>query len=828
MLPILRVALRQYSREPAFALTVVCTLAVTIGATAAVFAVVNAVIVRPLPFPSSDELMWIASVRSDNPSAPFTLPEFMDYRRDTRTLSGLVAYANWSASMAGDGITERLTGSRMSANAFDVLGVTAAAGRLLTERDDRPDAPKAVVLSYRLWQRKYGGAADAIGRTVRINSEPFVIVGVLPAQFPFPLPDLDVVTALVPARDPLRYVRNSVNFLRFFGRLNPGTERDRAQAELTALCGALKQRFPVEYARKESVRLVPLHEALVGDFRPSMVLLLAAVMVVLGAALANLVSLALVRTNGRRSELSIRIAVGASRWRLARQLALETLMLTIAGGGLGLVLAGWAIVAVMPWAPPSLPRLAEVGIDRPVTLFVAAITVAATALLAAAPLVASARLRAGDVLASQSRGAIGDRWNHKVRNVMVVGEISAALVLVLTTIVLARDLRHLHDLHLGFAPDGVFQARVSIPPAYRSPDDLARFYERLSDRLAGSPGVKQFGMISVGPLSGLIATVPFTVADQSPGDRDRPSANLRAISPGYLATVGTRVLQGRAFSEHDRPDTPSVALVSAALADRFLPGAAVGWRLMIDDNNVGPRPVEIVGVVENVRHVALDLPPAFDVYVPLRQTHPDGVLFLRNNQFWMVRTGLPTRADLDGAAGPPDLDPGAFRATFVAHLRAVDPDAAISGAGTMREHLDAWLGPRRFTLGLFCAFAVSVVLLAMTGLYGVVSYVVSQRGPEIGLRMAIGASRRDVQWMILRQAAVLGAAGTAVGLGVAGIGRQFITARVPSMPNQTAISPTSMAATAALLFVVVVFAAWLPARRATRIEDSLKSLISSP
>jgi putative ABC transport system permease protein len=745
----------------------------------------------------------------------------MDYRRDTHTLSGLAAYTNWSASLAGDGITERLTGARMSANAFDVLGVTAAAGRLLTESDDRPDAPQVVVLSYRLWHRQYGGAADAIGRTVRINAEPFVVVGVLPPQFPFPLPDLDVVTALVPDRDALRHVRNSVNFLRVFGRLHPGIVRESAESELTAICRALKQRFPVEYARKERVSAVPLHEALVGNVRPSMVLLLAAVTVVLVAALANLVSLALVRSNGRRNELSIRIAVGASWWQLARQLTLEAMLIAFAGGGLGLALATWAIAAVVPCAPVSLPRLAEVGIDLTVTLFVAVITVAATVLLGAAPLATSARARAGDVLASRSRGAIGDRWNHKVRNVMVAGEIAASLVLVLATMVLARNLRQLHDLHLGFAPDGVFQVRVSIPPAYRSPGDLARFYERLSDRLAASPGVKRVGLISVAPLSGLLATVPFTLADQAPGDRDRPSANLRAISPGYFATVGTGVLQGRPFSENDRQQTPPVALVSAALADRFLSGAAVGRRLMIDDNNVGPRPVEIVGVVENVRHVALDHPPAFDVYVPLRQTHPDGVPFLRNNQFWMIRAGLPPRADAGASAAPPDVDPATLRATFAAHLRAVDPDAAISGAGPMREHLDAWLGPRRFILGLFCAFAVSVVLLAMTGLYGLVSYVVSQRAPEIGLRVAIGASRREVQWMILRQAAVLGAAGTAVGLAVAGIARPVIRALAPSLPDQIAIGPTSTVMTAALLFALVLLAAWLPARRAARTDPML-------
>jgi len=797
-----RIALRQHVRQPGFALTVVCTLALTIGATTAVFSVVNTVLVRALPFASPERLVWIASVRPDNPNAPFSLPEFMDYRSRTRTLSGLAAYANWSASLAGDGVTERLQGARMSANAFDVLGVPPAAGRLLNESDDRADAPQVVVLSYRLWQRQYGGAADTVGKTVRINSESFVIVGVLPAQFPLPLRDVEVVTPLAPDRDPLRHLRNSVNFLRVFGRVNPGADATQAQVELTAICRSLRQQFPVEYARKDAVSVVTLHEVLVGDYRQSILLLLAAVVVVLATALANLVSLALVRANGRRAELSMRIAIGASRLHLTRQLTVEALLPAVIGSGLGWLVAAQAIQAAMWWAPPSIPRLGEVRLDGTVARFVTAVTALVTVLLTIAPLGAIARTRAGDALRPASRGAIGDRWNHRVRNAMVVSEISAALVLLLATIVLVQNLLRLQDPHPGFNPNDVFQARVSIPPAYRSPQDVSRFYERLSDRLVASPGVAQVGVISVAPLSGLLATVPFSVAEQSSAERDRPSANLRTISPGYPSTVGTRLLHGRLFSETDRSSTPRVALVSAALVDRFLSGRAVGQRLLIDDNNEGPRPVEIVGVVENVRHTALDLPPAFDIYIPLRQIHPDGVPLLRNNQFWMVRT---------------DSDPAAFRATFLAHLRAVDPDAAVSGTGTMRQFLDAWLGPRRFNLGLFGAFAMTAVLLAVLGLYGLVSYAVSQRAPEIGLRMAIGATQGDVHRMILRQAAGLGVTGAAVGLCLAGAAPPLVS----GMVQDVWIHPAAVAAAAAFLMGVVLMAAWLPARRAARIEPTL-------
>ena len=399
---------------------------------------------------------------------------------------------------------------------------------------------------------------------------------------------------------------------------------------------------------------------------------------------------------------------------------------------------------------------------------------------------------------------------------MVVAEISAALVLLLATIVLVQNLLRLHDLHPGFNPDGVFQARVSIPPAYRSPDDVARFYERLSDRLAASPGVEQVGVISVAPLSGLLATVPFSVAGQPRASATgRAPISARSLRATCRPSARDCCRDGRS-PRRDRSDTPHVALVSAALADRFLSGSAVGQRLLIDDNNEGPRPVEIVGVVENVRHAALDLPPALDIYIPLRQIHPDGVALLRNNQFWMVR--LPRRSESFG--GQADSDPAAFRATFLAHLRAVDPDAAVSSTGTMRQILDAWLGPRRFNLGSVRRLradggAARGVWVCMASS----SYAVSQRAREIGLRMAIGATERDVQRMILRQAAQARRRRS---------GRRPGPRRRRSWPLVAHMSPGRRDQPCGrrgdgqrCLIAVVLLAAWLPARRAARIEPTL-------
>lgn len=467
-----RVAFRQCRRQPGFALAVIATLALAIAANVSMFSVVNAVLLRGLPYERPEQLVWITSVRADNQDAPFSLPEFIDYRSQARTLSGIAAYANWSASIARRDMTERLQGARMSANSFSVLGLTAAAGRLLQETDDRADAPRVALLSYRLWQREFGGAISAVGTSLRINGESFEVVGVLPPQFPLPLREIDVVVPLAPDRDPPRHVRTSVNFLRLFGRLNEDTTAQQAQQELTAICRALRQQFPVEYVRKDGVRALALHDVLVGDYRQVMWFLLGAVVVVLSTALANLLSLVLIRANDRRAELSIRMALGGSRIRLLSQLSVEALLLTSAGGMLGLVLATWVSRAAVPWVPASIPRIGEVGVDGYVLLFAFGLALGIAMLLSVAPVGSVMAIRAGDSLQLASRGAVGDRWQQYVRNVLVVGEISTALVLLLVTVGLVQAVVRLQNVPPGFRPDPVFQARISMPPTYRSREDL--------------------------------------------------------------------------------------------------------------------------------------------------------------------------------------------------------------------------------------------------------------------------------------------------------------------------------------------------------------------
>ena len=798
----LRLAVRQFRQRPRFALAIVSTLALAIGMNVAVFSVVDAVMFRALPFASPERIVWLASVRPDNPAAPFSLPEYIDYRSRTRTLSGIAAYANWSASLDMGGITERLQGARMSANTFEVLGMTAAAGRLFRDQDDDADAPGIAMLSYSLWQRQFGGSRDLVGRPLRINGQPLLVVGILPRHFPLPLQGIDVIVPLTPARDPNRFLRNSPNFLRMFGRLRDEVTREQAEAELTATCRSLREQFPKEYARKESVRAIPFQEALVGDLRRPMLLMLTAVVVVLATALANLVSLTLIRANDRRAEAAVRIALGASRLDLMRQLTSEAALLALAGGLAGALIAIWTTAVVVPLLPPSIPRLGEARVDGHVLLFALGLTLVATMLLSVAPLAALARRRAMEDLRLHSRGAVGDRWNHRARQTLVVGEIAIALLLLLATTILVKNIRQLRDVETGFDPSGVFQARVAVPPTYGTADALVQFQERLSERLAAVPGVRHVGLISVAPLSGLLRTVPFGVVGAPADDREFPSTNLRIITPGYLAAVGSRLLAGRPLLETDRGDSPPVALVSAALANKFLAPQPIGRRIVLNDNSKGPRPVEIVGVVENVRQAALDTPPTFDVYLPLRQIHPEGVGMLRENQFWMVRMAT---------------DPAAFRTRFVNELRGVDPDAAISSSGPLLTFVEGWLGPRRLNLALFGAFAITAVLLAIAGVHALVAYAVSQRRQEIGVRMAMGATPRHVHRMILGDAARLVGGGLGIGALLAAVAVPVVS----HIADDASPDPGLSVASTIMLVVVAIGAAWMPARRATRIPPTM-------
>jgi putative ABC transport system permease protein len=799
----LRLGARSLRRAPLMTSFVVVTLALCIGASVGAFSMAYGVLVRALPYRAPERLLWIASVRPNRDDAPFSLPELMDLRERARTVA-LAAYTSWSASVPTAGMTQRLQGMRLSADAFDVLGAAPSAGRLLRAADDAPDADRVAVVSHAYWRRALGGRAEAVGATLRLNGEPYTVVGVLPRHLPLPLRDVDVVVPLAPDRDPRRHARNSVNFLRVVGRLRDGATADAAARELDALTAELRARFPTEYATKLGVRVTPLQRYLAGDARLTLLVLLGCVALLLAVALANVLNLLLIRATARQGEIALRRALGARARSVALQLLAEALLLAGAGAAVGTALAAWGVSVVRRFAPATIPRLDEVRVDGAALLCVGALLALATAAFSLAPLGAALRAAPQSALRAGGRAGAGRRGQSTLRGAFVVSQVAFAVVLSATTASLLRSLARLERVELGYHPDSVFVARLSLPPQrYARPADVAELYGRLHAALARRPDVLAAGVVSVAPLSGLLATVPFSVPGGPPtAYRERPNANFRVVSPGYLDAVRARVVAGRGFAESDDASAPPVALVSRALVERYFGGAdPLGRRILVDDNDEGPRPLTVVGVVSNLRHVDLEGPPTVDVYVPLRQIHHDGVGLVTNNQFWTVRVATP---------------PAAFAPAFLRALREVDPDVATSGLGEMSRLVDGALAPRRFAVALLSGVASAALALAAIGVYGVMAYAVAQRRREIGVRLALGATPRQVTTLVLRGALRLSGAGVALGIGLSLLAGRAVAGLLFGVTPDDA---RTLLGVALLLGVVSLVASWLPARRAARVHS---------
>jgi len=794
----LRGAARRLVRAPVLSGTVVLTLVLATAWATVVFSVARAVLFRSLPAERAERLVWVASVRTDRPDAPFTLAEFMDYRERARGIV-LAAYGSWGGTLTTDGGAVQLQGALISANAFEVLGVRAAAGRLLRPEDDEAGAAPVVALGYGLWQREFGGRADIVGRGIRLNGEAYTVVGVLPRHFPLPLRGIEVTVPLSPDRDPRRHVRTSTNFLRFVGRLGEGTTEPAAERELTGIAQSLRAEHPEAYAAKLGVDVSGLREQVIGTFRRPILVLLGAVLLMSCAALANLMGLVLIRSNVKREEMAVRRAIGAEPSHLAQQLFAEGGLLAIAGGGTGIALAAAIVALVASGLGPDVPRLEEASMDGPVLLFALGLVGTATLVLGLTPLALALRSSLDGL--RTARGRVGST-NQRVRRLLVIAEIGFATVLLNATVLLARSYSELQDVSLGFEPERVFMARVSLPAnEYGTPADVTRFYDELHARLAATPGVEAAGVISIAPMTGLLSAVPFAVVGREAPDGQRISVNYRVISTDYLAAAGTGLLSGRSFTEHDRAGAPPVVLISEALADLHLAGLnPIGQRVRIDDNNVGPREVEVVGVVQNVRQTALDGAPSLDLYLPWAQAHADGVRWLINRHFWAVRT-----------AG----DPVRFDAAFRRELRGVEPEAASADAGSMYDYVDAWLEPRRFTAMLLATFTLAALLLAATGVYGIMALEVTQRRREIGLRMALGATRGSVAAWILSDVLRLSVLGLGAGWLIAAAADTTLAGLLFGVGSR---DPASLALVTALLLATSLLAGWIPAVRAARLD----------
>jgi putative ABC transport system permease protein len=798
-------ALRRLLASPAHAAAVVLAVALATAAAAAVFSVVQAVLLRPLPFREPDRLVWIWATRTDRDKAFFAAADFLDHRAAGRALRDAAAFTPWASNLAGPQGRERLQGARVTANAFELLGVQAVLGRTLQPSDASESAARAVVLSHGLWQRRFGGSPAAVGATLVLNDESYRVVGVLGPDFLFPGVPAEMVGVIDVERDPRRGDRGT-NFLRVFGRLAPGATREQVAQEWGRTTRELRERFPDTNAKKTEPRVLTLAQEMLGEHRASLLALLGAVLTVALLACVNIAALSALRAFAREGELAVRRALGASGLDLARLLALETGALVAAGGVFGLVLARAALGAVVAIVPVTLPRAHDAAIDWSVVGAVLLAAGVTAGLCACLPLVtrAGAGAEADTVALRLGTRASDPPGRQRLRRGLAVLQVAAAFVLLVATALHLETYRRLQAEGPGVRTDGLVQVRLSLPPrAYPDQPSLETYVTRLRQSLLAEPGVEAVAVASALPLSGYNARSDFVILGREPRSAaEMPGGQLRWVSPGFTEALKLPVRRGRPIDEGDQRSHAAVGLVDERLARLFWSDAdPVGTSIRLEASAVGSGPVfQIVGVVGNVKHFDLADAPLGTLYLPLHGLTPT----LRGS----FASGFTV-----AVAGR--VDGGVERDRIAEAVRRVDSEVSASTMSTMREALARSQAARRFSSGVLSVFAATALLLAASGLYSLVAAAAHARRREWGVRLALGASPSSVTRALLRGAAgtlAVGlAAGAPVALVVLGALGRGIAPELESRPSAWLGIPIAL--TAATLLAVLP-----PALRAARVD----------
>jgi putative ABC transport system permease protein len=798
----LRFAARSLSRTPGFAAVAVATLALGIGANTAIFTVVRAVLLKPLPYRDAERLVvvWEDLIREGNHRFSVAAPNFDDLRRRSRSFEGLAAQLGTGFALTGSGETpEAVLGARVTGNFFSVLGAKASLGRTVVAADETSGKVRNVaVLGHALWRRRFGEARDVVGRTIRLSDVSYEVVGVMPPDFEA-TSQLKAPTRLseiwVPLEVPPRWNDRGVAVLQVIGRVRPGVATEAADAEVQSIARTLAREYPATN-QNVGMHAVPLPRQIVGDVRPALLVLSGAVGFVLLVACANIAHLLLVRSGSRRRETAIRAALGASRGRIVSAFLAEGLVLAAAGGAVAWLLVSATVSLLVAAAPPDIPRLAEVRPDLPVLGF--AFAAAAVAGLASAIIPALRAAREDPEPALRGEGVASSPSSGRLRAALVVSQIAIALVLFSGAALLVRTFESLRRFDLGFDPKGVVTARLAIPRSrYDTPEKTSAFYDELFRRLEASPGVSAAGSTSRFPLDPAygVGSITFEGRPAPPGEA--PVVGARTVGGRYFAAMRIPVLSGRAFDDSDRAASLATVLVNGAMAKRFWPGDnPIGKRLAVGT----PRDawLTVVGVVGDVSHDGIDSSAIPEIYLPLGQ-NPDSGLNL------VVR----------GTASESDL-----LSTLRRALSSLDPELPLIELRPMADRVADALAQPRFLLGAFGGFSLLTLLLASLALYALVSHDAERRRREVGIRMALGARREDVVRLFFGRASRLVGAGIAFGLaGALALSRLLRPALHGVPPND----PLSLAGAAAVLLAVALAAALLPARRATR-GDPLESL----
>jgi putative ABC transport system permease protein len=793
----LRQTLRGLVKNPGFSAAVILILALGIGANTAIFSVFDAVILRPLPYEDPDALMMLpASHRPDDMGREVSVANFLDWRRESRSFRHMGAFGPASLNLAGEGMAERLEGASITPGALAAIGTTPILGRLFLPEEEKGDS-RVVLLSYGLWKTRFAGDPNILGRVLRLSGYAYPVVGVMPPEFRFPSPE---VRLWVPVRITEERAKNRRSkWLYAVGRLENGVSREEAQREMDGITAALAAAYPKDN-ENWGVRVVPLQEDLVGTVRPALAILLATVFLVLGAACANIANLQLARAASRRREMAIRGAMGASAPAIVRQLLCEGLGLAALGGALGVLVAQAALSILRVWAAGSVPRLEEVGIDTRVLLFALGVSLFTGVIFGLVP--ARAALSAdlvGDLAAGARTSGAGLK-DIRFRRILTAAEVAAALVLMIGAGLLVSSLSRLRRVEPGFDSARVTTAQIVLSAA-RYPDDAKAltFFDELFTRISREPGIESAAGINTLPFSGSNRTESYLIEGKPPENpNDLPEAGFRVVTTDYFRTLRIPILAGRAFTQADAAGAPSVVLVNRTFANRNWPGeSAVGRRIFFD---AGGPPSQVIGVVGDVHHRRAEIPPVPEIYAPYAQSVPD-------NAFLVVRSDLPA---------------GEVGARVRAIVAGLDPELPVFHVRPLNDVLEKTTSETRLYTSLLASFAGLALVLAVLGVYGVISYSVAQRRRELAVRLALGARRLDLLRLVAGEGLAMAAVGIAVGLALAlGGSRAMGSLLFGVAPND----PFIFAVSAALLAGVALVASLLPAARAAR-TDPLAALRS--
>lgn len=801
----LRLGLRKLASAPGFSLAAVLSLALAIGANAVIFSLVYGILMRSLPYENPDQLVLVseqdrnaeAAPETDGAAAgmlPLSAPNLRDYSEQNHVFEGMSGFFAWNATLAGEPQAERVDAAVVSTNMFGLLGVEPVLGRgFLPEEGQVKGKDNVAVLGYSLWQTRFGGDPGVLGRVIKLEGLEFTVVGVMPPGFDFP-EGAKVWKPFVFPDAPRDF-----NFIRTIARLKPGVSLESAQADMSLLASQLEKAYP-ETNKGRGVSLVRLNDHLVGEVRPALFVLQGAVALLLLIACVNVSNLLLLRSTLRQAEIAVRTTLGAARKRLVRQLLTEGLVLAILGGLVGLLFASWSLGGLLPLLEGDVPRVEEVRLDRTVLAVSAAVTLATALLFGLIPAFYSSRPDFGHVLRS-GFGASRTRLGQRLQQLAVVSQVALALALVIGAGLLVKSFNRLLAVDPGFRPENVLTLQLNLVPQSRYADQQATtaFYSELLRRVEALPGVRSAGATWGLPMSGAAGGTEVEVEGR-PDVAKGETISVQPATPGYFETMGIPLLAGRTFARGEDGATPPVAIVNEALAKRLWPGeSAVGKRLTFELNfgpagQVAKATREVVGVVASVRQSGLDQEAPPQLYFP----------YFQSAWRWSTLVVRSRQGD------PSGLAPAIRR-----EMAKIDPDLAPNEVRTLADIVGKSVAQRRLSMVLLSAFAAIALALAAIGIYGVASFAVSQKTRELGIRMALGAQRGTVVWLVLRRALLLGAAGVLLGLLMALGMTRYLAGLLYEVSTFDAATFTLISA---LLLLITLLASFLPARRATRVN----------